>query len=140
MFNSVRSHKMLYRNTYKNWETALRFKCHYDLFSQISRLKKVTIKRSFLFFYAVSGFVHEDLSKFYFCRRHKFAIKYCCATLDIFVYLRVTCRSATQTEYIVKFHIIFTVHSVLYNSFYFNQHMHYNFVVVYIPTYVSITY
>jgi hypothetical protein len=23
-------------------------------------------------------------------------------------------------------HIIFTVHSVLYNSFYFNQHMHYN--------------
>jgi hypothetical protein len=25
---------------------------------------------------------------------------------------------------ISKFHIIFTVHSVLYNSFYFNQHMH----------------
>jgi hypothetical protein len=39
-----------------------------------------------------------------------------------------------------EFHIIFTVHSVLYNSFYFNQHMHYNFVVIYTPTYVSTTY
>jgi hypothetical protein len=28
----------------------------------------------------------------------------------------------------------------LYNSFYFNQHMHYNFVVIYTPTYVSTTY
>jgi hypothetical protein len=39
-----------------------------------------------------------------------------------------------------KFHIIFTVYSVLYNSFYFNQHMHYTFVVIYTPTYVSTTY
>jgi hypothetical protein len=39
-----------------------------------------------------------------------------------------------------EFHIIFTVHSVLYNSFYFNQHMHYNCVVIYTPTYVSTTY
>jgi hypothetical protein len=38
------------------------------------------------------------------------------------------------------FHIIFTVHSVLYNSFHFNQHMHYTFVVIYTPTYVSTTY
>jgi hypothetical protein len=29
---------------------------------------------------------------------------------------------------------------MLYNSFYFNQHMHYNFVVIYTPTYVSTTY
>jgi hypothetical protein len=41
---------------------------------------------------------------------------------------------------VFKFHIIFTMHSVLYNSFYFNQHMHYNFVVVYTRTYVSTTY
>jgi hypothetical protein len=39
-----------------------------------------------------------------------------------------------------KFHIIFTVHSVLYNSSYLNQHMHYTFVVIYAPTYVSTTY
>jgi hypothetical protein len=38
------------------------------------------------------------------------------------------------------FHIIFTVHSVLYNSFYFKQHMHYTFVVIYTPAYVSTTY
>jgi hypothetical protein len=37
-------------------------------------------------------------------------------------------------------HIIFTVHSLLYNIFYFNQHMHYNFVVIYTSTYVSTTY
>jgi hypothetical protein len=27
-----------------------------------------------------------------------------------------------------------------FNSFYFNQHMHYTFVVIYTPTYVSTTY
>jgi hypothetical protein len=42
-------------------------------------------------------------------------------------------------KYLFKFHIIFTMHSVLCNSFYFNQHMHYNFVVLYTPTYVSTT-
>jgi hypothetical protein len=29
---------------------------------------------------------------------------------------------------------------ILSNSFYFNQHMHYTFVVIYTPTYVSTTY
>jgi hypothetical protein len=28
----------------------------------------------------------------------------------------------------------------LHNSFYFNQHMHYTFVVIYTPAYVSTTY
>jgi hypothetical protein len=41
---------MFYGNTYKNWETAQWRICHYDLFSQIVRLKKAMSKRTFFYF------------------------------------------------------------------------------------------
>jgi hypothetical protein len=47
--------------------------------------------------------------------------------------------SFKETHFCI-FHIIFTVHSVLYNSFYFNQHMHYTLSSYITPTYVSTTY
>jgi hypothetical protein len=46
--------------------------CHYDLFSQIVRLKKATSKGTFFCFSAASGTLREDLRTFYCCWRHKF--------------------------------------------------------------------
>jgi hypothetical protein len=50
----------------------------------------------------------------------------------LFYRLTQHCYVTDVWKQLYTFHIIFTVHSVLYNRFYFNQHMHYNFVVVYI--------
>jgi hypothetical protein len=65
----------------------------------------------------------------------------CCFVLLYAVLVKRTvieiCQSLNMT---LIFCIIFTVHSVLYTSFYFNQHMHYKYVVIYTPTYVSTTY
>jgi hypothetical protein len=40
---------MFYDNAYKNWGTAQRLICHYDLFSQNLRLKKAKGKQIFFF-------------------------------------------------------------------------------------------
>jgi hypothetical protein len=40
--------------------------------------------------------------------------------------------------FITSFNLCITV--FFNNRFYFNQHMHYNFVIVYTPTYVLTTY
>jgi hypothetical protein len=40
---------MLYGDTYKLWDSAQQFICHYDLLSQITRLKKTMSKPEFFF-------------------------------------------------------------------------------------------
>jgi hypothetical protein len=47
--------------------------------------------------------LHEAVRKFYFCRRHKFAIKVLCAALSILLFLTLTCSSTKDTERIVAF-------------------------------------
>ena len=52
------------------------------------------------------------------------SLKYCYSHAMLF--------GVATKKTVFKFHIIFTMHSVLYNSFYFNQHMHYT-LSSYIP-------
>jgi hypothetical protein len=66
---------MFYCNTYKNRETAKWFFCHYDLFSQILRLKKSMSKQTFFCFTAATGILHEHLRTLYCFRPDKFAAK-----------------------------------------------------------------
>ena len=47
--------------------------------------------------------LHEDVSTFYCCRRHKFSIKVLCAALSILLLLTLTCSSTKHTERIVAF-------------------------------------
>jgi len=45
------------------------------MLSKIVCVKKTTSNRKFFCFTAASDTLQEDISRFYFCRRHKFAIK-----------------------------------------------------------------
>ena len=47
--------------------------------------------------------LHEDVSTFHCCRRHKFAIKVLCAALSILLLLTLTCSSTKHTERIDAF-------------------------------------
>jgi hypothetical protein len=42
-------------------------------------------------------------SKFYCCRRHNFAVKHFCETLNTFILLTTTCSSIIHTKHIVAF-------------------------------------
>ena len=53
-------------------------------------LQKAVSRRLFCFGMA-PGTAHEDLRTVHCCRRHKFAIHHCCATLNILVQLTVKC-------------------------------------------------
>ena len=68
----------------------LNYICHYDLFSQILCVKKTKSNRKFFCFTAASDTLQEDIRTFRCCRRHKFTIKHCCATLSIFILLTAT--------------------------------------------------
>ena len=64
-----------FANAPKNWGTAPRLICYYDLLDQIVRLKKAIGKRTFLCFSAASDTLHKGLRTFYCCRRHEIAIE-----------------------------------------------------------------
>jgi len=54
--------------------------------------KKEHEQKNFLCFSAALETSHEDLRRFSFCGRHKFATKHCCALLSTLIYLIMTCR------------------------------------------------
>jgi hypothetical protein len=55
------------------------------------------------FFYAASGNLLEVLRAFYFAGDIDLPQKHCCATLNIFTYLRVTCSFTPHAGCIVAF-------------------------------------
>jgi hypothetical protein len=50
-----------------------------------------------------SGILHEDLTTFYCCQLYNFVVKYCCATLNTYVFLTVDCSSVLRRERAVDF-------------------------------------
>ena len=58
--------RRIFKATYKNWETAKRLTCLYEVFSENLRLKKDMNKRKFFCFNATSDTLHEDLRTLYF--------------------------------------------------------------------------
>jgi len=49
--------------------------------------------------------LHEEVSRFYCCRRHIFAIKVLSTALSILLLLTLTCSSTKHTERIVAFQL-----------------------------------
>jgi hypothetical protein len=94
---------MFYVNT-KNLQNAQRLICHFDLFSQIVRLKKTTNKRTTFCCNAALGTLYVDQRNFYCCRTNKVTIKVLlCNKPYFFIQLAVIGSSTTHAEWIVVF-------------------------------------
>ena len=52
----------------------------------------------------ISDTLHEDLSTFYCCWPHTFAVKRCCAALSIFMLLTVTLTQQYTKNVLLRFH------------------------------------
>jgi hypothetical protein len=75
--------------------------CHYDLFSQIVRIKKAMSKRTFFCFNAASDTLHEDLRTLYCCRRHTFATKaLLCNTIFLYSWQWRVAQQYTQNAFL----------------------------------------
>ena len=103
MFNSIWCRRSFYGNTKTE-------KLHKDLFGITICLAKLyvwsrlwTNEYSFFFVSSTQHQALEDLRAFYFAGDMDLPQKHCCATLNIFTYLTVTCSFTPHAECIVAF-------------------------------------
>ena len=97
--NSACSRATLHGSTYKKWKN-----CATTYLSLRSvqpdcllRPQKAVSRRTFFCFGAAPATAHEDLRTVHCCRRHQFDLHHCCATMNIFIQLTVTC-SCNSTQ------------------------------------------
>ena len=107
--NSLRSCKMFQSTTQNNLRNYSTIHVITDCSAQIVSLKKAVRKRPLFCFSAAPGTLHDDLHMFYWCRRHKFAIKSLLCKTQYFYVLAVICSSVTQNV-LLRFHCSNTPH------------------------------
>jgi hypothetical protein len=73
---------MLYRSTYKNWETTQFHICHYDLLSQTVRLKKAVSKWTFFYSMQHRTLYMKTCARFIVTGYINLPQKHCCSTLN----------------------------------------------------------